>query len=389
MTVASPLQAVRLPAQHSPRQMCTRCVMDKSATEITFDADGVCSFCRHYETRAANELFVNRPDGAERLARLVEQIKASGRGKDYDCVIGLSGGVDSSYVAYVLRQHGIRPLAIHLDNGWNSELAVNNVERLVKALKIDLMTYVLDWREFRDLQLSFIKASVVNLEIPTDHAIVAILYRMSVKHGLPFIISGSNIVTEAIMPESWGYDNKDWRHIRGLHRLFGTVPLRTFPHLSLLDWARHTFINRVRFIPILNYVPYSRAGAMAELAEHCGWRNYGGKHHESLFTKIFQAYVLPLKYGVDKRRAHYATMINSGQMTRAEALAELEQPAYPPEELREELPYFVRKLGITNAEWEAILATPPKDYTAYPNNATWFKRLNGVVKIAKRMATNT
>lgn len=361
--------------------------MDTSAREISFDESGVCSFCRHYERRAAQDL----PPAAERDRRLqamVAQIQKAGRGEEYDCIIGLSGGVDSSYVAYTVRKLGLRPLAIHLDNGWNSELAVNNVEQLVKKLDIDLFTAVLDWEEFRDLHLSFLRSSVVNSEIPTDHAITAILYHTAVERGIRYIISGSNIVTEAIIPESWGYDNKDWRHIKAIHRRFGSVKLRTFPRLTLAHWAYYTFVKRIRFLPILNYVEYNRADAMRLLERELGWRNYGGKHHESIYTKVFQAYILPVKFGIDKRRAHLATMINSGQITRAEALAELEQPAYDPARLREDLAYFIKKLGLTPAQWEEIMRTPPKDFTEYPNNHFWFERLGGVVKLAKRMATS-
>lgn len=367
-------------------QMCTRCVMDTSASEISFDAAGVCSFCHHYSSRALEDL----PAPAERdrqLAAIVEQIKAAGKGRQYDCIIGLSGGVDSSYVAYTVRKHGLRPLAIHLDNGWNSELAVNNVEQLVTKLDIDLHTAVLDWEEFRDLHLAFLRSSVVNSEIPTDHAITAILYHTAVERGIRYIISGSNIVTEAIIPESWGYDNKDWRHIKAIHKRFGTRKLRTFPRLTLAHWAYYTFVKRIRFFPILNYVEYNRADAMRLLERELGWRNYGGKHHESIYTKIFQAYILPTKFGIDKRRAHLATMINSGQISRENALRELARPPYDPAQLPEDLAYFIKKLGLTPAQWDEIMRMPAKDFTEYPNNHYWFQRLGGLVKRAKRMAT--
>jgi N-acetyl sugar amidotransferase len=362
--------------------------MDTSASEITFDADGVCSFCRHYEARAARELFLDRA-GQAKLARLVDEIKAGGRGREYDCVIGLSGGVDSSYVAYTVKQLGLRPLAIHLDNGWNSETSVNNVERLVTTLGIDLFTYVLDWEEFRDLHLAFLRSSVINSEIPTDHAITAILYHTTADRGIRYIISGSNIVTEAILPDSWGYDNKDWRHIKAIHRRFGTVRLRTFPRLTLFHWAYYTFVRRTRFIPILNYVPYNRVEAMRVLERELGWRNYGGKHHESIYTKVFQAYILPTKFGIDKRRAHLSTTINSGQTTREAALAELEKPAYDAAQLKEDLHYFVKKLGVEPQEWDRIMQAPAQDFRQYPNNHYWFAKLGGLVRLAKRIATRT
>ena len=382
------LLAEGVPDGGAERRMCTRCIMDTSAIEITFDAEGVCSFCRHYEWRAAHELFFHAA-GRARLERLVDDIRAGGRGKPYDCVIGLSGGVDSSYVAYTVKRFGLRPLAIHLDNGWNTELSVSNVEQVVTELDIDLQTYVLDWEEFRDLHLAFLKSSVINSEIPTDHAITAILYHTAVNKGLRTIISGSNIVTEAIIPTSWAYDNKDWRHIKGIHRRFGRVSLKTYPRLTLLHWAYYTFVKRIRFLPILNYVPYNRADAMKVLARELGWRNYGAKHHESIYTKLFQAYVLPTKFGIDKRRAHLSTMINSGQVTRQAALAEVQKPPYDAAQLKEDLPYFIKKLGLSADEWDSIMRTPPKDFREYPNNYFWFEKLGGVVRLAKRMATNT
>lgn len=356
--------------------------MDQSDPEISFDEHGVCSYCHAFDVRSAAERFEGE-DAARRLAQVVGRIKESYRGS-YDCVIGLSGGVDSSYVAFVLHRLGLRPLAVHVDNGWNAEIAVSNIERLVKTLKIDLITHVLDWREFRDLHSAFLRSSVINSEVPTDHAINAVLFKEAASRRLRYIISGSNIATEATMPKSWGYDNKDWRHIKGIHRRFGRVKLRTYPHLTLADWAAHTVVRGIRFFPILNYVPYDRQAAAQELAQTVGWQSYGGKHWESIYTKFFQGYILPTKFGIDKRRAHFATMVCSGQMTRDEALARLTEDAYPSELVEQDKQYFCRKLGMPMAEFDELMRHPPRSHREFPNNEYWFDRLAWFVQYARR-----
>lgn len=360
--------------------------MDDSDSDITFDANDVCSHCHAYDARSAAERF----EGAEaerRLHEAVARIKQSANGS-YDCVIGLSGGVDSSYVALLLHRFGIRPLAVHVDNGWNAEIAVRNIERLVKALNIDLITHVLDWREFRDLHAAFLRSSVINSEVPTDHAINAVLFREAARRRLQYIISGSNIVTEAIMPKGWGYDNKDWRHIKAVHRRFGRLRLKTYPHLTLANWATYTVVRGIRFFPILNYVAYDRQAAAKELAETAGWQSYGGKHWESIYTKFFQGYILPTKFGIDKRRAHFSTMICSAQMNRAEALAQLAQPAYPPALVEQDKQYFCRKLGIPVEEFDELMREPARSHREFPNNEYWFDRLAWFVRYARRRTAN-
>jgi len=372
----------------NPRyQICTRCLMDTSDPDITFDQNGVCGHCRHYDHRAASELH-HGPAGQQRLERLIREVKERGRGQKYDCVIGLSGGVDSSMVVYMVNKLGLRPLAVHVDNGWNSDLARGNIEKLATKLEIELLTYVIDWEEVKDLHLSFLKASVANSEIPTDHAIVAGLYRTAVRQGIRHIFSGSNIATEAIMPDSWGYDAKDFRHLKAIHRKFGRVKLKTFPTLTLLDWVYCTFVKRITFIPILNYFPYNREEAMNLLERELGWQRYPAKHFESVYTRFFQAYILPVKFGIDKRRAHLSNLVCSGQMTRAEALREMEKPPYPSEILlQQDRDYILEKLGLNRAEFDRIMSAPPKSFREYPNNLFWFEKLGFIVRLAKKMAT--
>lgn len=366
-------------------RICTQCVMDDTDPRITFEENGVCNHCHGQRQRVAEEV-PPREERAAALERLIERLKREGRGKNYDCVIGLSGGVDSSMVAYILRQHGVRPLAVHLDNGWNAEVSVRNVKNIVKKLGIDLKTHVLDWNEFKDLQLAFIRAGVLNLEVPTDHAITALMFRSARRHGLRYIVSGSNLATEAIMPSSWGYDNKDWRHVRGIHSLFGSHRLKTYPRLTLWDWFSNTFLHNIRFIPLLNLVDYDRNEAIQVLQREFDWRDYGPKHGESIYTRFFQCHILPGKLGIDKRKAHYSSMIGSGLMTRDEALEELEKPVYDPELLKVDRPFFLKKLGFSEEDFAEYMAKPGVSHLAYPNNEALFQRLSGLVRHAKKRA---
>ncbi len=347
-------------------KICFRCVMDTSDPEISFDASGNCNHCTDYMRRSE----VEHPGSAEReirLANIVSMIKEAGKGREYDCIIGVSGGVDSTYVAYTVKKLGLRPLAVHLDNGWDSALAVKNIERIVQKLKIDLHTHVLDWDEFKDLQLAFLKASTPDSEIPTDHAIHAVLLQQAQRHGLQYIIGGSNMATEGIMPLAWSQGIRDWKYIQSVHRQFGSRPLRSFPHFTILDLLYYQAIKRLKFIYILNFLPYVKSEAMRAIQDELGWVYYGGKHYESVYTRFFQAYILPRKFGFDKRRGHLSTLICSGQLTREDALRELEREICPEALLMEDRQFVIKKLGITEAEFEAIMAAPQRRFLDYPS----------------------
>lgn len=369
-----------------PYQVCARCIMDTSDPDIEFDESGVCNHCRTYFHRVEKEVH-SGAEGRHRLDELVEKVKADGRGKDYDCVIGVSGGVDSSFVAYKVKQLGLRPIAVHFDNGWNSELAVQNIKQLLDKLGIDLYTYVVDWSEFRDLQRSFLRASVPNCEIPTDHAIYAVLFRIAAKYRLRYLITGGNVTTEGIMPLSWGYYSQDLHHLKAIHRRFGSVPLRTFPRLGLARFLYHVFVRRVRMIPILNYFDYNKAEAMRVLQEDLGWRYYGGKHYESIFTRFFQGYYLPRKFGFDKRRAHLSTLVCSGQIGREAALKEMQQSPYGNLDPEVDRDYVVKKFGLTEQEFDDIMHAPPGLHMGYPSHAMVYEGLSGLRKVFKRIAT--
>ncbi len=374
-------------ADRSGYRICSCCVMDISVPGIHFDSAGVCNFCRDASARLRRDLFVG-PGHEGKLDRLLRDIRAAGAGRPYDCVIGVSGGVDSSYTAWLVkRKFGLRPLAVHLDNGWNSELAVQNIERLLKALDIDLYTHVIDWEEFRDLQLAFIKSSIPNSEIPTDHGITALLYRMAAKHGVRYIISGGNLATEVVMPDSWMHDAKDLRLLKAIHRRFGSRPLRTFPMMSYRRLAWYILVRRVRYVGILNYVDYNKTQAIETLERELGWRRYAAKHFESIYTRFFQGYLLPRKFGMDKRRPHCSSLIVSGQLTRGEALKELAGEPYDPQLAREDTAYIRKKFGLSEAEFEAIMAAPVKSSDDYPNTTKMLTRLRPLVERIKDLAT--
>lgn len=358
-------------------RMCTRCIMDTSDPEITFDEKGHCNHCDEYFKLAPHYIYHGR-ESDEQLKKIVEEIKAAGKNSEYDCMIGVSGGVDSSYVAYTAKKLGLRALTFHFDNGWNSELAVKNIENIVKKLGYDYQTWVVDWEEFRDLQTAFLKASVANIETPTDHAFLAATYRLCSKYKISYFLSGSNFATEGILPKSWGYNAKDLKHLKAIHDQFGKVPFKTYPLLGFNREFYYTYVKKIKMVRLLNYVPYDKAAAMKIIQDELGWVYYGGKHYESVFTRFFQAYILPVKFGIDKRIAHLSTLICSGQITREDALEEMKKPAYPEGMLKDDKEYVIKKLGITPEEFEAIMNAPVKSYRDYPNDE---KRLKFIYSV--------
>lgn len=346
---------------------CTRCVMDTSDPRIAFDADGHCNHCTEF-IQVRSRVNYHGRESDEALDRTIEKIKAAGRGKKYDCVIGVSGGVDSSYVAVEAVKRGLRPLAVHMDNGWDSETAVTNIRNLVTSLGIDYESVVLDWEEFRDLQLSFLKASVPEAETPTDIAIPAAVYGVAARHRIGYVLSGGNMATEGILPKSWHYNARDLTYLKHIHKTFGSRPLRSFPTFGFAAESYYKVLRGIRTFYFLNYVPFFKSDVKELLRSEFGWRDYGGKHHESRYTKFIQSYYLVEKFGIDYRRATFSPMICGNVMTREEALAELEKPAYEPDEVEQEKRYIAKKLGISLADLEEIISAPPKYYWDYPNS---------------------
>lgn len=349
--------------------ICTQCVMDTSDPEIKFNEAGVCNHCETYFERVDKEV-ISGELGKDFLNRTLSQIKEEGKGKKYDCILGLSGGVDSTYVAYLTKRvYGLRPLAVHLDNGWNSETAVRNIENIVTKLELDLYTEVLNWDEFRRLQLSFLNASTPDSEIPTDHAIIATLYKQCIKHKVRWIMDGSNTVTEATMPATWSHGHADWKYIRTLNKLYSKGnKLKTYPHYSYFQYLyEYPKIRKLQRFPLLNYVNFNKQEAMKVMKDELGWEAYGGKHYESIYTRFYQGYILPKKFGFDKRRGHLSCLINNGLISRDEALQQLQQPALDEEQAEIDKAFAIKKLGITDSEFEKIMNAERKTFWDYPS----------------------
>lgn len=344
--------------------------MDTSDANITFDERGWCDYCNNYYR---NILPNWHPDeyGDKLLTRTIAAIKRHGQGRDHDCLIGISGGVDSSYVTYIAKErYGLRPLLYHVDAGWNSQEAVNNVEKLVDSLGLDLHTEVVDWLEMRDLQLAFLRAQVPHLDTPQDHAFFAGLYNFAASQGFKYVLTGANYSTECVRePLEWHYHASDLRQLKDIHSIFGTRPLKTFPLADVFRFKLYyRYVKGMRVVKPLNYVPYVKADAIELLAERFGWQRYAHKHYESRFTRFYEGYWLPVKFGYDKRRAHFSSLILTKQMTRDQALLEIAQPAYDPETIADDFEYVATKLDLSVTELHDIMKGPNKSYRDYKNS---------------------
>jgi N-acetyl sugar amidotransferase len=346
--------------------------MDTSDPLIQFDQDGNCNHCNS-AIELAKTTWMPDEKGTAVLKSIIEKIKLEERNKEFDCIIGLSGGVDSSYLAYYAVKNGLRPLVVHVDCGWNSELAVKNIENVVKNLNIELHTFVVNWEEMKDLQRAFFKASLPDQDIPQDHAIFAALYNFAEQNKVRYVFNGVNFATESIMPEKWGYQAMDYRHLKAVHRKFGERKLIDYPFVNFFDrYIYYPYIKRMRIINPLNYIDYRKEDVIGLMKKELGWQYYGGKHYESRFTKFFQSYYLPVKFGFDKRRAHLSSLIVSGQMTRELALEVMKEKVYSVDEVGNDMEYVAKKLGWSLSEFKNILDLPPKRHQDFPTNERLF-----------------
>ena len=336
--------------------------MDTTDPDIEFDDHGICNYCRQYDAFVKN--LPDRQVRETELDKIINEIKEWGKDKEYDCILGLSGGVDSSFVAYKAKEFGLRPLVVHFDSGWNSEIAVKNIENIVVKLGFDLHTFVADWEEMKDLQLAYLKASVVNADVPQDYAFSTILYKTAAEKGIRYFLSGYNFQTEFILPPKWVYNPRDLRNILSIHKAYGRLPLKRYPSIGLFRELYLTYL-RIKRIDLLYYLDYNKNEAMNVLGEKLGWRYYGGKHYESIWTRFFQGYYLPAKFNIDKRKAHLSSLIVSGQITRDEALEELKSDPYPPELLESDKEFVMKKLGISREEFEEIMSAPVRDHSEF------------------------
>lgn len=364
--------------KNRPYQICTHCVMDTTDSEIVFDSQGVCNHCNDYK-KYAGSVRKTDTENDKILNEIVSSIKLDGVGKRYDCITGLSGGVDSSYLVYMLKRLGLRVLVVHLDNGWNNEMAVKNIENLTQKLNFDLYTNVLDWEEFKSLQVSYLKSSVLDLEALTDHAIFATLVKMANKFGVKHIVNGGNSSSESILPETWRYSNKltDNINVIDINKRFGTKKIKNFPLLSISQFRYYMYIKKMKIHNLLNFMGYDKQKAKEVLMQELDWKDYGGKHYESVITRFYQGYILPVKFGIDKRKAHLSSLINSGQMTRDKALEILKQPILEDEILKNDIEYVPKKLGLSNEEFQEIMALQPRKHEDFKTNYFWrdmFKR---------------
>ena len=358
-----------------PYQICTRCVMDTTDSKIRFDQAGVCDHCITFDTKVMPNWHTDE-QGEKALMTIVDGIKAEGKGKDFDCIIGMSGGIDSSYLTYLAKEKmGLRPLVFHVDAGWNSQEAVNNIERIVDRLGLDLFTEVIDWEEMRDLQLAFFKAGVPHIDTPQDHAFFATMYNFAEKYNVRHILTGANYSTECVRnPIEWMYYQSDSVQLKDIHQKYGTRPLRNFPITSILRHKIYLrYWRKIQVVTPLNYLPYHKADAMRLLQEKYGWQPYPQKHFESRFTRFYEGFWLPTKFGYDVRRVQYSSLILTGQMTRAEAIERLKQPPLDPEIARQEFDYVATKIGITSEELRRYLEQPNRTYRDFKSQENVYK----------------
>ena len=361
---------------------CSRCVMDTSDPYIEFDDAGVCNHCRQFDSLGW------RPEGHDAdLSAFINRVKAKGAGHDYDCILGLSGGVDSSYLALKAKDWGLKPLVFHVDAGWNSELAVQNIQKIVDYCDYDLFTHIVDWREMKDLQRSYLHSGIANLDVPQDHAFFATQYKYAKKNKISTVISGGNLATESVFPLGWHNSALDAISIKDIQKKHGSCKLTHYQFLSFLEYYFiYPFIHGFRIERPLNYINYNKADAEAYLVKTIGYSTYGRKHGESIFTKLFQNYILPQRFGYDKRRPHLSSLVLSGQMTRGAAVSELNKPLYDEKELKRDIEFFCQKLDLSVDEFSQIMDAPRRSYTDYRN---WDLYLNSAKALQKLIARLT
>lgn len=373
---------------NDPRyRQCSISVMDNVADpDIHFDEKGICNYYYEY-VEAEKKYCLRGEEGETKLKSIAQEIRQTGKGKQYDCIIGLSGGADSTYLALLAKKLGLRPLLVHFDYGWNSELAVQNIEQTTKILGFDLFTYVMDWSEFKELQRSYFKASVLDLDVPADHMIFGALFQTANKFNVKYLLSGNNVWTEHTLPKTWNYNKFDLVNLRHIHSSFSDLPLSRLPALGVWQYAYYSLVKNIKSLQMLNYLVYNKEKVKAEIANQLNWRDYGGKHHESIFTRFYQGYILPTKFLIDKRKPHLSNLVFAGQLTKKQALDELALPPYPQELQLQDKEYVAKKLGFSHDDFESILKLPNRLHTDFKTDLSqrelYFKVMRGVKPITK------
>jgi len=368
-------------------RQCSLSVLDNIADpDITFDEKGICNYYYDY-LKAEKENCLKGEEAQFRLNEIAHQIKAAGRKNKYDCVVGLSGGADSTYLALLAKRLGLRPLLVHFDYGWNTELAVQNIENTTKILGFDLYTYVMNWPEFKELQRSYFKASVLDLDVPADHMIFGALFKTASKFNIKYLLSGNNVWTEQTLPKTWNYNKFDLTNLKDIHRQFSKSTLKHLPAIGVWRAAYYNLFRGIRSVYFLNFGEYNKNQIKDEITRELKWRDYGGKHHESIFTRFYQGYILPTKFSIDKRKPHLSNLIFSGQLTKQEAMQELENPPYPKEMQLQDKQYVAKKLGFSDKEFDDILRLPNRSHQEFKTDAvqraTYFKIMRAIKPLTK------
>ena len=363
-----------------PLQVCTRCVMDTTARTITFDSKGRCNFCTDFIARDGAELSKSAGQRAEEYRELVEHVKADGRGKPYDCIMGVSGGVDSSWAVVQAVRSGLRPLAVHMDNGWDSELAQSNIENVVRTLGIDLFTYVIDWDEYRALMQGFFDADVIDIELLYDNAMLAVNFQQAHRRKVKYILAGTNRATEGMrIPADWNWLKYDKRNIKALRRASDGGSIQTFPAIGTLGYIWNIAVRRIKWVSLLDYTDYQKADAIAELVRDFNYKPYPHKHYESIFTRLYMGHILPTKFNVDMRKVDCSNLIISGQMNRDDALRLLQDDPYPsPTDLESDIVFFLKKLGWTREEWDNYLSRPERPHSDFASESGFYASIRSL-----------
>lgn len=360
-------------------QICKKCVSDTTMSEIVFDENGICNFCKLHDEFIKTHPLGNL--GELQIKSLIGKIKINGKNKQYDCIIGVSGGTDSTYLLYwAVKIAGLRPLAVTFDNGWGTEIAVNNIKNATKILNVDLHTIVADWEEMKDLQRSFMKASVSDADAPSDYAIYSVLYREAVRAGVKYTLNGHSFRTEGSVPKSWSYF--DGRYVKDVQKTYGTKKIKSFPLMSMTQFIYWTLIKGIRDVRIFDFIEYDKAAAKEIIKNEVGWKDYSGHHHENNFTRFFQSYYLPVKFNIDKRKVEYSALIRSGQLNREDVVEELKNP-YPFD--MKDVDYVVKKLNFSSDEWGKIIVKPRKTYKDFKSYYQFIKMAKLPLKIAANL----
>lgn len=369
---------------NKPYCRCTKTVMDTiNDPEIVFDENGISNYYHYYFNEAGKHVFTGEV-GQHKIDAMVKELRNNQKGK-YDCIVGLSGGVDSTYLIYKLKEWGITPLVVHFDYGWNLELAVQNIEQTLKYTGFDLYTHVMDWEDFKSLQRAYFKAGVLDLDVPADHLIFAAINTVAKKFNIRYILNGFNFQSEALLPSSWNYNRKfDLRNLRDINKKFGDRRLRNIPLLGFWKQQYNSRIYGLKgFLP-LNYFNYHKADAKKELIEKMHWVDYGGKHFENIFTRFYQGYILPVRFGIDKRKPHLSTLICSNQLTLEEAVEELQKPPYDLKIMEDDYNFVYKKLSFSIDEFDQCLNGPIKSHSEFKDEIHLEKFLSRISKIVKR-----